>query len=352
MNKFYINGKFFSTRLTGVQRVGHELSHRLFNGLTGKGVTCEILQPPTWMSKSRKRALWTTLWEQFILPLRARDGFLINLCNTAPILLQKNQLVVLHDAAVFDMPNNYSKSYARWAKFQMRKLSGSSSILSTVSEFSRQRLSLALEKSKSDFFLLREGSNHVHNIGTSNFILDRLNIRERKYILAVGSLQPGKNFRNLLTAMNEIDNELILVIAGGGDSIVFSSGVKLDSDRYIQAGYVSDEELKSLYKNATCFVQASTYEGFGLPLVEAMAIGTPVVCSSAASLPEVCLDAAIYFDPQSPSDIAKAINKVAFDENLKKSLIQAGSIRADHYNWDTSAKELIDYLLLKSKNKA
>jgi glycosyltransferase involved in cell wall biosynthesis len=151
-------------------------------------------------------------------------------------------------------------------------------------------------------------------------------------------------------AMTEVDNGLVLVIAGGGDSIVFSSGVQLDNNRYIQAGYVSDGELKSLYKNATCFAQASTSEGFGLPLVEAMARGTPIVCSSAASLPEVCSNAAIYFDPQSPSDIARAINEVIRDEDLKKHLISAGSVRAAHYDWDVSAKELIDHILTKSKN--
>lgn len=344
MNKIYINGKFLTTQLTGVQRVGRELSSRMVEALARVGVNCEVLKPPAWVI-GRHRALWTTLWEQFVLPLRARNGLLVNLCNTAPLLRQRGQIVVLHDAAVFDMPANYSRAYARWSRLQMKCLSTGNSQLATVSVFSRTRLALALRRAESDFLLLREGCNHALVPDPSDGVIDRLNLRGIRYVLAVGSLQAGKNFHRLLQAMPEVDEEIVLVIAGGGDSVVFSSGVELHGDRYIQAGYVSDGELRSLFSHALCFVQASTYEGFGLPLIEAMALGTPVACSTAASLPEVCADAACFFDPQSPRDIARAINEVARSPILREQLVAAGTARAQHYDWDVSAVELADVLL-------
>lgn len=347
----YINGKFLATRLTGVQRVGRELSWRLVDALTRRGVRCEVLQPPDWVKNSRRRALWTTVWEQFVLPLRARDGLLVNLCNTAPLLFQRGQFVVLHDAAVFDMPRNYSAAYVCWTKIQMKTISMGNSRLATVSKFSRARLAHALGRKEVDFKLLREGCNHILKIEPSDGVISRLGLTGVSYVLAVGSLQAGKNFRNLLQAMTEVDDGTLLVIAGGGDSIVFSSGVQLSGDRYVQAGYVSDAELRSLYSHAMCFVQASTYEGFGLPLVEAMALGVPVVCSTSASLPEVCGAAALYFDPNLPSDIARAINAVSRDSDMRSRMARAGFQQILIYDWDASAEECADYIFEVATNR-
>lgn len=340
MSIIYINGKFCAAKLTGVQRVGREIALRLVDGFRRKGFDCEVIAPPSWVSKTKFRSILTTLWEQFVLPFKSRGGYLLNFCNTAPIFFQKNQFVVFHDAAVFDVPVNYSAVYAFWAKYQMRALTVGGSRLGTVSKFSRGRLSHHLGRSVHDFYLLQEGCNHVLGVVESNTILDRLSLRGRSYVLAVGSLQEGKNFKNLLKAMHYV-NDVVLVIAGGGDSFVFSSGVNLAPDKYIQAGYVSDGELVSLYKNAICFVQASTYEGFGLPVVEAMALGVPVVCSDAASLPEVCGDAAIYFDPLAPLDMARAINELVGNPKLRAELVAVGVKRAAQFNWDSAVEDLV-----------
>ena len=343
--KFYINGKYHVAQLTGVQRVAKELSGRLPQSFSRYGVSCAVITPPSWMRIGKLRPIWTTLWEQFILPIKAHDGFLLNLCNTAPILFQNNQLVLIHDAAVYDVPENFTWIYVFWAKLQMKLLVLGSSRIATVSQFSRKRLSAVLGLSFNNTLIVKEGCNHALEVSSSDDLVDRLKLRERQYILTVGSLQSGKNLVNLLQAVKLIKNDIIIVIVGGGNSLVFSPKINLPEDRCIQTGYVSEGELRSLYKYAACFVQASTYEGFGLPPLEAMALGTPVVCSRAASLPEICGDAAFYFDPYSPDDIARSINAVIGDLGLRQRLIKAGWARAQFYNWDDSAQELVDNLL-------
>ncbi|WP_233250104.1 MULTISPECIES: glycosyltransferase family 1 protein [unclassified Limnohabitans] len=176
-------------------------------------------------------------------------------------------------------------------------------------------------------------------------VFSKLNIQPKKYVLAVGSLQPGKNFHNLLKAMEYVDSDTYLVIAGGKDGLVFASGIELSGNRYVHAGYVTDEELAALYQGALCFIQPSVYEGFGLPAAEAMALGTPIVSSNAASLPEVCGSAAVYFDPLDPKAIAEAINLVIKNENLRKELIEQSVVQTEYFDWDLAAAEFVELLM-------
>lgn len=343
----FINGKFRLTRLTGVQRVGHELTNRIVDECRRRNVACEVLTPPQWIARSKLRPVIAALWEQLILPLRARRGALVNLCNTAPVFAHGRQLVLLHDAAVFDVPENYSKLYRRWAIFQMRLLAAGSSRLASVSNFSRGRLASALGKHNDDFILVREGAGHVLRNGRSDDVLSRLGVARKSYLLAVGSRQAGKNLHNLLAAVSRIDTDHVLVVAGGTDLSLFSSAVDVDAKKCVFAGYVNEDELRSLYTHAACFVQASTYEGFGLPTIEAMALGVPVVCSNAASLPEVCGDAARYFDPHSPEDMARVIEEVLQSDVIRGELIEEGKRRVQFYDWGLAAEELVEDVLTR-----
>lgn len=346
MNKIlYINGKFESTRLTGVQRVGVELAYRLQTELRQRHVKCVFVRPPKWIGKSKFRPLLAFLWEQLVLSFKARDGMLVNLCNTAPILSWGRQVVVLHDAAVVDVPENYSKFYAGSAKFQMWCFFLRRDYIFTVSDFSRLRLQAAFRGVISDNAIVKEGCNHVLSLESDDAILDHLKISKDKYFLAVGSQQAGKNFGNLLRAIELLSSPIPLVVVGGGDSIVFCSGVQLTSSKYIHAGYVTDKELKSLYTNALVFIQSSTYEGFGLPVLEAMALGTAVVCSEAASLPEVCGPAARYFDPYSPEQMAAVLQEVVNDELSRTRMVFNGLARAKNFDWDVSARDFANKIV-------
>lgn len=167
----------------------------------------------------------------------------------------------------------------------------------------------------------------------------------QKYILAVGSIEPRKNLKNLLNAYAMLDKEfkneyhLTLVGASGWNNDDIVHEMKSLGQWVKYSGYVSDEELAILYSNASLFIYPSVYEGFGIPPLEAMACGTPVIASSASTLPEVCADAAYYIDPLNIKSIKEGILKVLGNEELQKALIAKGLVRAKEFSWGKSALE-------------
>ena len=136
-----------------------------------------------------------------------------------------------------------------------------------------------------------------------------------------------------------------LVLVGGRNTAVFAAETGLASDpRIVQAGPVTDAELKALYQHAVGLVFPSLYEGFGLPPLEAMACGCPVAVADSAAMPEVCGPAALYFDPSSTDAIAGAIQRLLDDAALRDRLRQAGTARAAGFQWADSAQALLSQL--------
>ena len=166
------------------------------------------------------------------------------------------------------------------------------------------------------------------------------------FVLAVSTLQPRKNYVRLLEALARMaDPELRLVFAGGKgwlyDSI-FAAVERLGlRERVTFMGFVDDADLPALYTAARILAYPSLYEGFGLPMLEAMACGTPVVASTASCLPEVAGDAALLIDPYDVAALAEALTRAHTDEPLRATLIDLGRRRAAGFRWDESARQLI-----------
>jgi len=167
------------------------------------------------------------------------------------------------------------------------------------------------------------------------------------YILAVGTLQPRKNFPRLIHALARLRSrgyDIDLVIAGSHgwltesirDAIIET---KLE-ERVHLLGYVDDKDLPALYAGAACFAFPSLYEGFGIPILEAMAYGTPVVTSNVSSMPEVAGDAALLVDPYDIEAITDALQHLIEDQALRDALIKRGSERASYFTWESSARQL------------
>lgn len=166
------------------------------------------------------------------------------------------------------------------------------------------------------------------------------------FILYVGTLQPRKNLDKLIDAFSQLeDRNLKLVIVGKKGWLYEEIFKKVKSlgleKRIIFTGYVPDEELPAFYQGAQCFVLVSLYEGFGLPILEAMAYGCPVVASRVSSLPEVVGEAGILVNPNKSEEIARGIKKAIKN---REELIKKGHQQAKKFSWEKTAKETLAVL--------
>jgi glycosyltransferase involved in cell wall biosynthesis len=177
----------------------------------------------------------------------------------------------------------------------------------------------------------------------------RYDLPER-YLLFVGTLEPRKNVQTLLQAFAQViaempQDDLTLVIAGGkgwgGEDYMSTVDALKLHDHVRFAGFVGDDHLPELYRGALLFVYPSLYEGFGLPVLEAMACGTPVITSNRASLPEVAGDAALLVDPTQPEALAAAMTSILNDAELRRTLRARGLARAHTFTWDAVAQQTV-----------
>ncbi|MGB9880388.1 MAG: glycosyltransferase family 4 protein, partial [Anaerolineae bacterium] len=171
------------------------------------------------------------------------------------------------------------------------------------------------------------------------------------YVLYVGTLQPRKNLLGLLDAFAVLakeDQETHLVLAGKKGWLyqpLFAHAEQLGLEERVHfIGYVPQEDLPALISGARVFVLPSFYEGFGLPVLEAMACGTPVICSNVASLPEVAGDAAILVDLHNTEQLEQAISQVLTDPSLRHDLTEKGLRRVQHFSWQKCAQQTLQLL--------
>jgi glycosyltransferase involved in cell wall biosynthesis len=171
-----------------------------------------------------------------------------------------------------------------------------------------------------------------------------------RYALFVGTLEPRKNIVTLLQAFSRLlaerpQEDLKLVVAGGkgwGDERFFATMDRLaNREQVIFTGYLADDDLPDVYRGAQMFVYPSLYEGFGLPILEAMASGIPVITSNRASLPEVAGDAALLVDPTRPDDLAAAMSAVVSNGALREELQRKGIARAKDFTWEDVARRTL-----------
>ncbi len=324
-----VNARFRTQRITGVQRYAVEVCKRLPD--------LQAITPT-----DRWRGPRGHLWEQAVLPRKVGDRLLWSPCNVGPWSV-KRQVITIHDCAFHDMPHAVSSGFRLWYSWLLRRLAPRVRSILTVSEFSRQRLIEYLQVDPSKIIAIPNGVDERFNRAATEAVpamRARLGLPER-YILFVGSLDPRKNLRGLLQAWEQISTRLDcpLVICGASSHVFRSAGIDRLPESVVLSGYVADEDLPALYAGASLFVYPSLYEGFGLPVIEAMACGTPVVCSSTTALGEVAGDAACLVDPAEPESIAAGILRVAEDESLRGKLRGRGVQRAAEFSWNRTARE-------------
>jgi len=173
---------------------------------------------------------------------------------------------------------------------------------------------------------------------------------EGQFILFVGTLQPRKNIVRLIDAFSRLKRitNLQLVIVGKKGWLyqdILAAPKKFEiEDRVKFLDFVPDEDLSAFYQNAICFILPSLYEGFGLPVLEAMKYGCPVLASNVSSLPEAGGDAALYFDPLNVDDIAQKIEQVLKDNTLRRKMKEKGFEQAKKFSWEKAAEKTLEVL--------
>jgi len=277
------------------------------------------------------------LWEQGVLPLRARDArMLLNPANLAPVAFPRNA-VILHDAAALRHPEWYSASYVRWQRAVLPVLARRAVHVVTVSEFSRCELVALLGADPARTSVVPGGVDDRFRPGVDPEPARRaLALGERPYVLTVGSRIARKNLAALSVAARRLAALGVDLVAAGGGRPQLRAERPTEGVRAV--GPVPDAHLPGLYAGARAFVLPSLYEGFGLPCLEAMASGVPVVAADRAALPETCGDAALLVDPGDPEAIAAALERAVADEPTRRRLVAAGRARAALRTWDAAAR--------------
>ena len=251
-------------------------------------------------------------------------------------------VVTVHDLKYVHFPEFLSNALKGWYLRQilMKTIRNATKIIA-VSQSTKQDL-IALGASANDVCVIHEASA----IDTTEPPAPNLiSSRWPSYFLHVGENRPHKNLPRLLEAYRKVVGEEPvrtppLVLAGRGTTELTSAIEQLGlADRVIAVGAVSDAQLIALYQQAFALVFPTLYEGFGLPVLEAMSFGAPVITSSTTSTKEVAADAAELIDPTSVADIARGMTKLVTDDEYRRSLSEAGRRRAAEFSWVRAAAE-------------
>ncbi len=335
-----INGRFLSQKISGVQRVAHEISANLLKDHQN----IRIIAPPNardWPAGwpvERVGSIAGHLWEQTVLPSAAAGATLLSLCNVGPVL-HRRHVVMIHDAAIYDTPENYGPAMRAAYRVILPLLGRAARRIVTVSEFSKRRLVHHGVARAERITVSPSGIDHVLGIRPGPSVLKKYGLSQQGYVLAVGPGSQNKNVSLVVRALEKLGEAAPkLVLVGAGADGVFARNTNLDEGRVRSLGYLQDADLMGLYANALCLAFPSRYEGFGLPPLEAMALGCPAIISDQASLPEICGDAALICGADDVGGMATHIASLTSDPQLRRQMIERGYARAATFTWDRSTR--------------
>lgn len=311
------------------------------------------------------------LWTQWRLPLdlylhQPRPDLFFTPSHYAPRFSPIPTVVSVMDLSYLYFPELFKKSdlhqLKSWTSYSVKKAKA----VITISKSSRNDIIKLYGKEENRVFAVYPGVKTVTVLEPHIYSMSELSTKysiSNNYILFVGTLQPRKNVERLIEAFAKVlqlqkkvqmkqqkmnTDTLELVIIGKRGWLY--EGILKAPEKYAIANkvkfldFVPNEDLPLFYKNALCFVLPSLYEGFGLPILEAMQNDCPVITSNISSMPEAGGGAVLYINPADTDDIAGAINKLTTDEKLRKELIEKGRKQVKKFSWDKAAKETLRIL--------
>lgn len=292
-----------------------------------------------------------SLQEQIFFP-KLKDGIYHIPHYNAPIFMLDRSLVVIHDLIHLDSEEFHKPHYRLYAKLLLGQITKKARAIITVSNYTKNRLLEEFPKTKSKVITIYNGINREEFYPAKKFEIQTFKNKyqlPKNFFLVVGIGKKHKNLDTLLISLKDLWKSkkvrYPLVIAGTNAKIPDYAKAYLTEeikDKVIVLPYLEKKEMRILYSSSFCCIVPSKLEGFGFPLLEAMACGVPTISSYAASLPEIGGDATIYFDPYSPKEIQNAILKICENKSLRESAIQKGIERVKQFSWNTSANKIIN----------
>jgi len=286
------------------------------------------------------------------LPRRVAEdrADLLHVQYTAPLTCSAPTVVSVHDVSYLEYPQYFTSFRATQLRWTVRRTVKRASCVLTPSQFSKQRIIQAYQLPDEKVVVLPNGVSPVFRPVAREAAQRGLSC-PLPFILSVGDLQPRKNhlgliaaFEDLLQAHPQLPHHLVIVGKETWYAPTVRAAARMSraADRIHFTGFVDDEELRRLYGACDMFVYPSFYEGFGLPIIEAMACGRAVACSNTSAMPEVADSAALLFDPNSRRELVCALRDLLLNPELRQRMERLGAQRAGLFSWTRTAEKTLD----------
>lgn len=346
-----INGRFLTQSASGVQRYASQIVRNL-DDLAGSGAGARPMVlavppgdiAPLPLQNIAVKQVGTRggyVWEQAQFPAASR-GPMLNLCNLGPVT-RADQVLCIHDANVFTDPGSYSLAFRLAYRILQPLLARRVARLATVSHFSARMLAKYLPVRAEAIAVLPNGHEHVRSWDASRSTILQ-GRRDRPFVLLLGSKAKHKNAELILGLADALDALGLDIYVAGGGGHVFAATEQQDRSNVFRLGFVSDDDLAALLGRAFCLAFPSWNEGFGLPILEAMALGCPVISSDRASMPEVGGEAALFAAPDAPGDWMARIGDLQDSPARRQEMIGLGYEQARRFTWRGSAEGYLEAL--------
>jgi glycosyltransferase involved in cell wall biosynthesis len=344
-----INGDFVSLKPSGVARYAREVTLALDALVAARhpltaGLRLNILAPrapddlpvraiPVDVLPEFDRPRLPQFWVQTQLPRHVKGG-LVSFCNLAPLATRRH-IVCIHDLHTRLVPASYALGFRLAHRIALPILGRRAAWITTVSQLSGDHLVKFGVAPRSKIVVTYNGSDHVTAWDANR---SALTLGERHFVLCLAQRQKYKNMELIRRIAEPIDRlELDVFMAGDLGAARGTFGSSAPGNVRL-LGRISDDDLAKLLKFARAFLFPSRMEGFGVPAVEAMALGCPVVASTSPCLPEVCGSAALYADPDDANAWISAIERLCYDPSLRKTMVERGLACARRYRWRAIAE--------------